>query len=72
MLVRVYRDIAGPHGAPELELCKVIGQNIHSRLEKRDQQEPSYIYPVNKWKKLVKGLQTLKIYLLQVKCLLGT
>lgn len=70
MLVRVYRDIAGPHGAPELKLCKVIDQNTHSRLEKRDQQEPSYIYSVNKWKKLATSLQTLKIYLLQVKCLL--
>lgn len=47
MLVRVYRDIAGLHGAPELKLCKIIGQNTHSRLEKRDQQESSYIYSVN-------------------------
>lgn len=47
MLVRVYRDIAGPHGAPELKLCKSFGQNTHSRLEKHDQQEPSYRYSVN-------------------------
>lgn len=47
MLVRVYKDIAGPHGAPELKLCKIIGLNTHSRLEKRYQQELSYIYSVN-------------------------
>lgn len=47
MLVRVYKDTAGQHGTPELKLCKIIGQNTHSRLEKCDQQEPSYIYLVN-------------------------
>lgn len=47
MLVRVYRYIEGPHGAPELKLCKTVGQNTHWRLEKRDWQEPGYIYSVN-------------------------
>lgn len=47
MLVRVYRDIVGQHRALELKLCKTTGQNTHSRLEKRDWQEPNYIYSVN-------------------------